>query len=54
MDVRADRIPVGLPLHGYGRWFNNLPAGAHEALFDALIQVGDVKGERMTISAGMK
>jgi hypothetical protein len=52
LDVRGDHIPAGLPLHAYGRWFNNLTAGAQDSLIQAVRDASGCAGEMMRVSGG--
>jgi hypothetical protein len=52
LDVRGDRIPAGLPLHAYGRWFNSLPAGAQDNLIQAVRDASGCTGDVIRVSGG--
>jgi hypothetical protein len=54
LDVRGDRIPAGLPLHAYGRWFNNLPAGGQDNLIQTVRDASGCTGDVIRVTGGKR
>jgi hypothetical protein len=54
LDVRGDRIPAGLPLHAYGRWFNNLPAGGQDNLIQSVRDASGCTGDVIRVTGGKR
>jgi hypothetical protein len=52
LDVRGDRIPAGQPLHAYGRWFNNVPAGAQDNLIQTVRDASGCTGDIIRVTEG--